>query len=99
MINHNSFYRSLAKKGDTITLSSNDQPSIGEVGSASGVHSQNWEHFARRGNSPCSRALEYLKAPKIRVQIAILGCNPPLPAGKNPVHWVHKMKSLFLNPE
>ena len=29
MINHNSFYRSLAKKGGTITLSSNDQPSIG----------------------------------------------------------------------
>ena len=39
MIDHNSFYRSLAKKGGTITLPSNDQPiigafSIGEVGSA-----------------------------------------------------------------
>ena len=38
MINHNSFYRSLVKKGGAITLSSNDQPSIGalsmgEVGS------------------------------------------------------------------
>ena len=40
MISHNNFYRSLAKKGGTITLPSNDQPSIGafsigEVGSAS----------------------------------------------------------------
>ena len=50
MINHKSFYRSLAKKGGTITLSSNDQPSIGsfsigEVGSALGACSQNWERF------------------------------------------------------
>ena len=42
MMNHNNFYRSLAKKGGTITLLSNDQPtigafSIGEVGSVSGV--------------------------------------------------------------
>ena len=29
MINHKNFCRSLAKKGGTITLSSNDQPSIG----------------------------------------------------------------------
>ena len=42
MMNHNNFYRSLAKKGGTITLLSNDQPSIGafsigEVGSISGA--------------------------------------------------------------
>ena len=48
MINHNSFYRSLAKKGGTITLSSNYQPSIGDFsiekeGSTSGVCSQNLE--------------------------------------------------------
>ena len=48
MINHKNFCRSLAKKGGTITLSSNDQPSIGDFsigkeGSASGVCSQNWE--------------------------------------------------------
>lgn len=47
MINHNYFYMSLAMKGGTITLSSNDQPSIGafsigEVGSASGSP---WERF------------------------------------------------------
>ena len=50
MINHKNFCRSLTKKGGTITLSLNDQPSIGafsigEVGSASGVCSQNWERF------------------------------------------------------
>lgn len=50
MINHKNFYRSLAKKGGTITLSSNDQPSIGAFsigneGSASGACSQNWESF------------------------------------------------------
>lgn len=40
MINHNSFYKSLVKKGGIITLSSNDQSSIGEVGNASGAWSQ-----------------------------------------------------------
>ena len=50
MINHKNFCRSLAKKGGTITLSLNDQPSIGafsigKEGSALGACSQNWEHF------------------------------------------------------
>ena len=36
---------SFAKKGGTITLSSNDQPSIGEVQNALGACSQKWEHF------------------------------------------------------
>ena len=50
MINHKKTYTSLAKKGGTITLSSNDQPSIGafrigKVGSALGACSQNWERF------------------------------------------------------
>ena len=50
MINDKNFCRSLAKKGVTITLSSNDQPSIGalsigKVESALGVCSQNWERF------------------------------------------------------
>ena len=48
MINHKFFCRSLAKKGGTITLSLNDQPSIGAFsigneGSTLGVCSQNWE--------------------------------------------------------
>ena len=59
MINHNSFYGSLAKKEGTITLSSNDQPSIGEEGNASGVRSQNWERFGSEGvgGLPHSRGL------------------------------------------
>ena len=60
MINHNNFYRSLAKKGGTLTLSSNYQPSIGEVGSASGVL---WERAlgegAEGGALPRSRGVEY----------------------------------------
>ena len=50
MINHKNFCKSLAKKGGTITLSSNDLPSIGafnigKEGSALGACSQNWERF------------------------------------------------------
>ena len=50
MINHKNFCTSLAKKGGTITLSLNDQPSIGafsigKEGSALGACSQNWECF------------------------------------------------------
>ena len=49
MINHNNFYMSLEKKGGSITLSSNDQPSIGafsigKEGSASGAP---WERVPK----------------------------------------------------
>ena len=52
MNNHNNFCKSLAKKGGTITLSSNDQPcigafSIGKEGSASGAL---WEHAPKTGS-------------------------------------------------
>ena len=47
MINHNIFYRSLAKKGGTITLSSNDQPSIGafSIEKEGSILRVPWEHF------------------------------------------------------
>lgn len=67
MINHNSFYRSLTKKGDTIILLSNDQPryepfSIGEVGCVSGASEGRVLGASFRsgnggqGEAPCNRA-------------------------------------------
>ena len=47
MINHKNFCRSLAKNGGTITLPSNDQPSIGafSIGKEGSVSGAPWERF------------------------------------------------------
>ena len=52
MINHKNFCRSLAKKGGTITLSLNYQPSIGafSIGKEGNASGAPWEHAPKTGS-------------------------------------------------